>query len=172
MSSTFIDTLAGLQNTLNGYGSRRSSMGVAVPRAAVPVTVFGQVVVPAAYGTQALIAQFTCKANYYAAFHGLVVGWSGTGQAPGPGDILFSVDIDRPLGAINTGYPERDYGAVPFSLGSLVPGDPWPVDFRHHNGEVIRIKATAVANVGIGVGNFFTASLLGQTWPQDGSEGF
>lgn len=152
--------------------SKHTPFGVQVPKFAVPVTATGFVLVPAAYGTQAQIVQYQAKPDYYVLICALVFGYvnTGGGPAPNPGDATFAVDIDRPLGAA-TGYPCKDYGAFPFLAGSFSPGDPWPCDFRFKNGQIIRVKGTPVANMGLGAGNVFTAALLGYEWQAQGFEG-
>lgn len=151
--------------------SRHTPFGVKVPKFAVPVTALGTVQVPA-YGTQAQIVQYQAKANWYFVACGLVLQFSGSGSAPNPGDVTFTIDIDRPVNDFTSGYVEKDYGAIPILLGSFAQGFVWPVEFRHSDGEIVRIKATPVANMGTGPGNFFLACLLGFEWPQQGYEGF
>lgn len=145
--------------------------GLVIPKGAVPVTKLGFAVVPAAYGTPALLTAYQVKANWYAVICGLVLQFQGTGPAPGLGDVSYTVDIDRPLNDFTAGYTEKDYGSVQFALGTFVGGPPWPVEFRHSNGETIRVKGTPVANMGLGAGNFLIGCLLGFEWPQEGFEG-
>lgn len=150
---------------------RQLPFGVKVPKFAVPVTTIGYAV-PAAYGTQVLLATYQVKAGWYAVITGVVLQFSGTGPSPNPGDVSFTVDIDRPLGDLTAGYSEKDYGSVPILLGAFTQGWIWPVEWRHSDGETIRIKATPVANMGLGAGNFLLACLLGFEWPAQGYEGF
>ena len=179
-SSTFIPQPSGplgplrrdQENMRDLAGMRSTPFGVVVPKYATPVTAIGFVAVPAAYGTQAQVVQVQTKADYYAIICALVFGFvstGGAGPAPFPGDVTFMVDVDRPVGSLE-GYPEKDYGAQPMLLGSL-NGFPWPCDFRIENGEILRIKATPVANMGLGPGNWFTGALLGYEWPKHGFEG-
>jgi len=166
-------SLASLQDTMNRFATtRQTAVGTPIPKNAVPVSVFGYVVVPA-YGAvnQVVICEFTVKANNYLVLDGVAFQFTGSGQAPGPGDLLWTVDVDRPLLAL-TGFPERDFGAVPFEVGSIVGGPLYPVDWRHFNEQTVRVKITSVANVGTGPGNFVKAVLHGWTWPASGSEGF
>ena len=152
--------------------SRQTPFGVKVPKWAEPVTRTGYVVVPAAYGTQVQITSHQAKANWYAVMFGIVLQFQGGGPAPNPGDVLFNVDIDRPAGDNTAGYIEKDYGSIPFLLGNFTAGPLWPCEFRYSNGETLRIKATPVANMGLDVGNWFVAGLIGFEWPQQGYEGF
>lgn len=152
--------------------SRQTPFGVRVPKFSVPINALGYAEAPA-YGiaNQVQLASYQAKSNWYAVIVGVVLQFQGTGPAPNPGDVLFQIDIDRPVGAIS-GYVEKDYGAVPVLLGSFTSGWVWPVEFRHSDGELIRIKASTVANVGTGAGNFLVGCLLGFEWPQQGYEGF
>jgi hypothetical protein len=149
--------------------ARRTPFGTVVPKIAVPVFAFGQAQVPA-YGTQALIATYTTRANWVSLICGLVLQYTGAGPAPNPTDVTYVVDVDRPLGTTE-GYSEKDFGAFPWTLGSFT-NLVWPVEFRHNNGEVLRIKATPNANMGIGVGNFFVGALVGFEWPEQGWEAY
>lgn len=149
---------------------RRSPWGTPIPKTAVPVTAFGSVVVPVAFGTQAVVTSYTAKPNWTALITGLVAQFAGTGPAPNPGDVAFQVDIDKPL-LSQFGYILKDYGAVPFTLGSLTLGPPWPVEWFVRNGETLRLKATPVAAMGLGAGNFFTGVFVGFEWATRGYEG-
>jgi hypothetical protein len=118
-----------------------------------------------------LLAQYQVKTNWFALFHAIVLGFaSNGGPVPLPGDVIYTVDIDRPLGAAGVGYTEKDFGSVMQGLGSLNPGDPWPVHFLHTSGEVLSIKGQTVANVPTGAGAFLVCALLGYTWPVEGWE--
>jgi hypothetical protein len=166
-----LSSLADIQKEARDLGSsRRSPFGLPIPRVALPVNVFGFVATPAAYGTQVQILQFKVRANWFFLATGIVLGFNGSGQAPGPGDVSYTIDIDRVLGA-SSGYVEKNYSNVPYPLGSLQTGPQWPVEFRHRNLEVIRIKGTPVANMGLGAANFLTAVLSGWEWPEGGYEG-
>jgi hypothetical protein len=152
--------------TMRDWENRKLPSGFRVPRIAVPVFELGAVLSPAyGAGNQVLIVQHTVPANYEAVFCGIVLGYAGF-PAANPTDILFSVDVDRPLGFTSmVGYDEKDYGSIPIQLGTFAPGIPWPVEFRHVSSEVIRIKGQTVANVGVGAPNYLLAALLGFEWP-------
>jgi hypothetical protein len=163
--------LVKLQSMIRDFAeARRTPFGTVVPKIAVPVFAFGQAQVPA-YGTQVVLATYTTRSNWVSLISGLVLQFTGTGPAPQPTDATFVVDVDRPLG-LTEGYAEKDYGGVPFTLGNFTLGPVWPVEFRHNNGEVLRIKATANANMGTGVGNFFVGALVGWEWPEQGWEAY
>jgi hypothetical protein len=171
MSAAALTSLADTQRqSLDWASSRRSPFGLPIPRVASPVSVFGSSNLVGGYGVEVLLLEFKVKANWFFLGCGIVLGFSGIGNAPGPGDVRYAIDIDRPLADV-TGYDEKNYQAVPFPLGSFQVGPQWPVEFKHRNLEVIRIKGTPVANMGTGAGNFLTAALLGWEWPEGGYEG-
>jgi hypothetical protein len=148
---------------------RRSPFGLPIPRVALPVNVFGFSALPDGYGAQVLLLEFRVRANWFFLATGIVLNFSGPGNAPGPGDVTYTIDIDRKLGGIG-GYVEKNYNAVPFPLGNFQTGPQWPVEFKHRNLEVVRIKGTPIANMGTGASNFLTASLSGWEWPEGGGE--
>ena len=165
--------IAGLQDVQrearDWASSRRSPFGLPIPRVALPVTVFGSAVLTGGYNTQVLLLTFQAKANWFFLATGIVLSFAGAGNAPIPGDVRYTIDVDRPLGE-TTGYVEKNYNNVPFPLGSLQFGPQWPVEFRHRNLETVRIKGTPLANMGIGAANFLTAALVGWEWPEGGFE--
>lgn len=151
---------------------RRTPSGTVVPSSARPVTLFGQVQAPA-YGAanQIVLLDYTVPVNWNALLYGVVLQFtSGAGPSPLPGDLNFSIDVDRPLGVTIRGYTEKNYGSVPFPLGSLTNGPYWPIEWIHTTSERIRIKGYTVANVSTGVGSFFTTALLGWEWSAEGWE--
>lgn len=165
-----LSSLADLQQeALSWARMRRSPFGLPISRVALPVTLFGFAALPGGYGTQVLLIEFKVKANWFFLATGIVLGFQGNGNAPGPGDALYTVDIDRPLGT-SEGYVEKNYAAVPFQIGSFDVGPEWNVEFRHRNTEVVRVKGTPVANMGVGDSNFLTAALTGWEWPEGGYE--
>ncbi len=83
-----------------------------------------------------------------------------------PGDALFTVDRNSPIGIANTQFqPEHGLINIPVSLGSLASG-PWELQRAREFAplDVIRIKAV---NVGLGVGapNFYVCGLFGYEVP-------
>ena len=165
-------SLQDVHEQLRDWGeTRRSPYGLPIPRQALPVTRFGSAT-GLVYGTQALLLTFQARPNWFFLACGIVLGFQGGGNAPNPGDVSYTIDIDVALGSVSgAGYAEKDYGNVPFPLGNVTIGPVWPVEFKHRNGETIRIKGTPIANMGIGAGNFLTAVLLGWEWPEEGWEG-
>lgn len=163
-------SLADIQKQSRDWASsRRSPFGLPIPRVALRVDVFGFATTSAGYGTQVLLVEFKVRANWFFLATGIVLSFSGTGNAPGPGDVAYQIDVDRPLGR-TSGYVEKNYNAVPFELGDFQRGPQWDVEFKHRNLEVIRIKGTPIANMGVSGTDFLTASLSGWEWPEGGDE--
>ena len=151
---------------------RRLPSGIEVPSIAVPVFEMGAVLVPP-YGAtnQVIITTHRVPANYLCLITGLLLNYQGGVPAPLPGDVIYTVDVDRPLAAgggslLTAGYDEKDFGNVPIQLGNFA-FSPWPVEFLHQSGEVIRVKGYSVANVGIGAPNYLLGALVGFEWPVD-----
>lgn len=169
-------SLADTQTQANSFSqSRKTPTGAPIPWNARPVTKFPLTpVVAPAYGSanQVVLVTYTVPVNWSALLYGVVFGFSSaSAPAPLPGDLVFTVDIDRPLGSTFGGYTEKDYSAVPFALGALTNGPYWPIEWQHTSGEVIRIKGYTVANVPTGAGSFLVAALLGWEWNTEGWEG-
>jgi hypothetical protein len=159
------------QKLMNDLGpSRKTPYGTPIPWQAQPVTKFGSLVAPA-YGAanQGQILLYKTPQNFFSLICGIVLGFAGPGASPLPGDLIFTIDIDRPLGSTIVGYPEKDYGSIQFPIGSFMQYQ-WPVEFRHRNGEELRIKGQTVSNVTVGPGNFLTAAIFGWQWSEEGWE--
>lgn len=154
---------------------KRTVFGTPVPWIAEPVFAQGFVVAPAyGAGNQVILATYTVPRGYSALICGLVLGYNG-GAVPQPGQILYSVDVNNsnaaavspmPAGA----YVEKDYASVPYQLGTFVGGPVWPVEFKHDQNEIVRIKGQTVSTVPTGVGNFLFGALIGFQWPTMGWE--
>jgi len=159
-----------MQN-MRDWGTRRLDSGLEIPKIAEPVFEIGaQLVPPYGSANQIVLATHRVPANYECLITGIVLGYQGGAPIPLPGDILYTVDIDRPLivgvgSLLTAGYDEKDYGNIPIQVGSFLYGKPWPVEFRHSSGEVIRVKGLSVANVGVGAPNYLLAALFGFEWP-------
>jgi hypothetical protein len=166
-SFKMVTGLTDVQKQMEDWGAaRRTVLGAVVPKKALPVFARSFAAVPN-YGTQALVATYEVKPNWKSLICGVVLGFQGNGSAPNPGDVSYTIDIDVPPGGVSAGYTEKDYAGVPFPLGSFVLG-PWPCEFVHENGETLRVKATPVANMGVGAGNFFIGALIGWEWVKEG----
>jgi hypothetical protein len=154
---------------------KRTVFGTPIPWIAEPVFQAGFVVAPD-YGAanQVILLNYKVPRGYTALLNGLCFGYSGGGGSAQPGQVLFTVDVDNPSAAVipaASGYAEKDYYQVPFELGSFVGGPVWPVEFRHDQGEEVRIKGFTVSGVATGDGNFLYAALVGFQWPTMGWEG-
>lgn len=173
MSATLTMDLGTRQRLAAEIGAgRRTPSGTIVPTGARPVTRFASAAAPAyGAGLQIDLLDYTVPQNWQALIYGVVMQFtSSAGPFPLPGDLNFSVDIDRPLGVTNRGYTEKDYGSISFPLGNLTTGPYWPVEWIHVSGEALRIKAYTVANVSTGAGSFFAAAILGWEWSAEGWE--
>ena len=164
-ASVPVSQLQDQMSTMRDWGTRKLPSGFEIPRIAEPVFEIGAQLVPA-YGlaNQIVLCTHTVPTNYDCLITGIVLGYQGGAPVPLPGDILYTVDVDRPLGLLTAGYDVKDYGNVPIQVGSLL-FQPWPVEFRHASGEILRVKGTSIANVGVGAPNFLLAALVGFEWP-------
>lgn len=163
-----------LQTLQKTAQSRKTVWGTPIPWQAEPVFASGYVVAPA-YGAanQLILCTYQTPRGYTLLISGIVLGYAGGAGAALPGQVQFSVDVDNFNAAVvspQLGYTEKDYAAVPFTLGTLVGGPVWPVEFRHDQGETVRIKGQTVSGVATGAGNFLYAALVGFQWPSMGWE--
>jgi hypothetical protein len=169
-----------LHSLMNAWAEQRQTpFGVVVPKIALKVNAYGVAQVPA-YGTQVNIVGTNqpanqdylvqARPNWYLLLCGVVLGFQGQGPAPNPNDVQFTIDVDRPLGATQVGYSEKDFGLVTTTLPLPGISTIEPIEFKHRNGERIRVKATPIANMGTGLGNFFSVALYGYEWPERGFE--
>lgn len=121
-----------------------------------------------AYGAanQVVVCSYAIPAGFTACIKAIMRSYSGSGWVEGSGDIVWDIDVDRPLGAspiIGWGLP--DYTANIFSLGSPSLG-PWKVPgaIIVQSG-TIRMKARTVANVTVGAPNYLVGTLIGWIYP-------
>jgi hypothetical protein len=162
-------------NQLNELSrSHRTVWGTPIPWSARPVFVKGFVVAPA-YGpaNQVIVCTYQVPRGHTALICGVVLQYAGGGGSALPGNILYTIDVDNPNAAVVSpapGYIEKDFNFVPFQLSDFVLSPPWPVEFRHDEGETIRIKAQTVNTVAVGPGNFVSGALVGWQWPSQGWE--
>jgi hypothetical protein len=164
-----LDTLQSLAR------GKRTVFGTPIPWIAEPVFAQGFQIAPD-YGAanQLILASYQVPRGYTAILCGLVLGYAGGAGAALPGQVLYTVDVDNPSAAVvspASGYVEKDYSLVPFQLGSLAPSEPHPIEFRHDQGETVRIKGYTVSGVATGAGNFLFGALMGFQWPTMGWEG-
>ena len=174
-ASLFEDFLTQSLDTLQKLArSRRTVWGTPVPWFAEPIFAKGFVVAPD-YGAanQLVILTYEVPRGYTALFCGVVFGYAG-GATALPGQTVFTIDSLNANAAVTSpqpGYTVKDYSNVPFPLGSLVPGEPWPSEFKFDQNETVRIKGFTVASVPTGAGNFLFGALIGWQWPTMGWEG-
>jgi hypothetical protein len=153
-----------------GLSRRAQSPELKIPADAVPVLAIGAQPSPAyGAGSQVTLCQYTVQPQWIVWIFGVLFHFDGSGFVPGSGDIVWSIDINRPAGApVSIGYTEKNFGAIKWPLGSYE--QPWPVRLRHRESETLRVKAYTVANVGIGAPNYITGALHGYTWPAKETE--
>lgn len=171
-TTSLSDALQELQST---SANKRTVFGTPIPWVAKPIFVYGFVTAPD-YGAanRLILCAYQVPRGYKAILCGLVLGYVGGGPGALPGQVLFSVDVDNPTAAVvnpQLGYTEKDYASVPFTLGTLSPAEPWPVEFRPDQNETVRIKGQTVSSVATGAGNFLFGALIGFQWPEMGWEG-
>ena len=129
----------------------------------VPAPAFGQ-------ANQVTLATYTVQDGWEGTLQDVLVIYDDQGAATfvqGSGDIVWTIDIDNPLGSpLATSRFLPNYAQILTQLGSLENG-PWPVrgGWRMKQGEVYRVKAYTVANVATGAPNFVHGALLGWVWP-------
>jgi hypothetical protein len=169
------DTLTSALQTLQKLSQgKRTVFGTPIPWVAEPIFASGFVIAPDLTDppTRVIIVEYVVPRGYSAVICGLVTGFAGAAIAL-PGQVQFTIDVNNPNAATTPaiGYTEKDYGLVPFGLGSLSPGDPWPVEFKHDQNETVRIKGATVSAVPTGAGNFLFGALVGFQWPTMGWEG-
>ncbi len=172
---TATDNLSTLLQDLQTISqAKRTVFGTPIPWVAEPVFAQGFVVAPN-YGVanRQILCAYQVPRGYLALLCGLVCGYVGGGGIALPGQVAFTVDVDNPSAAVvspQLGYTEKDYSLVPLGLGAFVNGPVWPVEFRHEQGETVRVKGQTISGVAEGDGNFLFAALVGFQWPGMGWE--
>lgn len=138
---------------------------VVPPPAETPVSARGTIAAPA-YGVQALVASFQVPQAMEAVITSILCSFDGSGFIQGSGAIVWSIDINRPLGATQQGYSPPYFGSIITQLGSLTMGA-WaiPGGLRLSERDTIRFKVTTGAPVGIGAPNYITCMLQGWYYP-------
>jgi hypothetical protein len=120
-----------------------------------------------AYGTQIQLVSFQVPQAMEAVITHVVFEYDGTGFTPGSGAAIWSIDINRPLGATAQGYNPPGWGQILTQLGNFGNGLPFPIPggIRLSERDTIRIKVTTANPLGIGAPNYFNTALLGWYYP-------
>lgn len=134
------------------------------PPSSTDVLVTGSLAIPMSGTGDAEVLNYTVPSGKRFYLTAVVLGANITIV---PGQALFTVDRNRPVGVPNTQFmPEHGLINVPFGLGSFVPGRPWKLERAREFEplDVVRIKAN---NIGLAAGdpNFFIGALLGWELP-------
>jgi hypothetical protein len=169
MSTAFLDATQAVRRGARYDEERAPYPWVMMPPGGISFFAKGSLPAPA-YGTanQIELCSYEVQDNWEGVLldvMNLYTDNAGT-FVQGSGDIVWSIDIDRPLGSpLQTGRWLPDYFQIITQLGDL--SEPWPVrgGWRMKQGETYRYKVYTVANVGVGAPNFVHAALLGWTWP-------
>jgi hypothetical protein len=149
----------------------RTASGLVIPRSRVSVSLSDAVESPNyGSGNQVEILEYQAQAGMVVLFTKVAIAYSGGTPPLATGDFSFSLDIDRPLGTTE-GYSVKDWGDVEQLRGSLVPADLWEHEIMLVDGETLRAKIYTIQNVGTGLGNYFTAGLIGFEWRLSDREG-
>lgn len=156
---------------------KRNTYFVPIPDNAVPFFATGSVATPAfsdptTLNNQVELCEYQCPIGWEGFLMGImlfITGDAGT-FITGSGDVIWSVDIDRPLASpLATGRWLPGYSAVARTLGDL--SEPWPVarelrGWRMKTGETYRAKGYTAQNVNTGSPSFLHGSLQGMVWPK------
>lgn len=119
-----------------------------------------------AQGVQTVVVSLIVPAGFMFVMKGMLQNFA-TGNNPSPfvdgsGDILWTIDVDIPIGATNlSGYPIADFSNMQDERGSKL--GPWEVpgyrvfeQYQH-----LRYKVTTSANIPVGAPNFIRCGLFG-----------
>ncbi len=118
------------------------------------------------FGTQLTIVEYEIPEGFNACIHSIMRAFIGGGFVEGSGSILWTLDVNRELGALPIiGYDVPSYAFNTFSMGNPIQG-PWklPGPICIESG-IIRLKATSVSDIGTGVPNYMVGALLGWIYP-------
>lgn len=143
---------------------------VVPPLSAISISARGTSAAPAngtqiILGTAPNLAQFTVPDAMEAAITHIVCVVSGFTFDPGTTEVVWSVDINRPLGATNLGYNPPFFGSINTELGSFQIPFPIPSGIRLNERDTIRIKVTTAAPTPVGAPNYITGMLIGWYYP-------
>lgn len=143
---------------------------VVPPQSAIAISARGTSPNPA-NGTQIIlgtapdVAQFIVPQAMEAVITAIVCAVTGFSFDPGTAEVVWTVDINRPLGATQQGYNPPFFGQINTTLGSFQIPFPIPGGIRLHERDTIRVKVTTAAPTPVGAPNYITAMLLGWYYP-------
>jgi hypothetical protein len=138
---------------------------VTPPQAATQISRRGTIAAPA-YGVQALITSFQVPQAMEAVITHIICKFDGSGFVQASGAVIWTIDINRPLGAASQGYNPPDFGSIITQLGDFLTFPfPVPGGIRLSERDTIRFKVTTANPVGIGAPNYITAMALGWYYP-------
>lgn len=113
--------------------------------------------------TQVLL--YTVPAGYRFFMREILLAFSGATFTPG--DAIWAVDVNRPVGVTNNqGYPLEWLGNLSIPLGSWQQGNKWPFERAYEFAPLdqIRSKVTNV-NLNAGAPNYFVSGFFGYLIP-------
>lgn len=122
------------------------------------------VVCPAA-GATAVVLAYRVPSGHRFVMEAILQAF--TGGAFIPGDALWSVDLNAPVGVFNVqGTPVQGLTALPIPLGSWVYGTQWPFK-RAYEFEPLSLLQSKVRNVNLvaGAPNVFISGFFGYLIP-------
>lgn len=142
---------------------------VTPPQSATQINRRGSIAAPA-NGVQALVTSFQVPQAMEAVITKVVckgVFGSPSPFVDGSGSIVWSIDVDRPLGATTQGYNPPDFGSIVEQLGDNALGLPYPIPGGIRLGErqTIRFKVTTAAPIPQGAPNYIICIFLGWYYP-------
>lgn len=139
------------------------------PPNAEPVHEIGTIETPD-QGSTAVVLTYTVPSGYRFYLRAIVQNY--VGGAFVPGDALWTIDRNRPVGIADIqGQPEQGLVAVPVEVGSLKPfsSDKFWRAYEFEELDVVRSKGTNV-NLGVGAPNFFVSAFLGYIVPMTANQ--
>ena len=129
--------------------------------------VFVEQSIPApAFGVETQILQYKVPSSYLFMFTHIVQVYTGTAFVPGSGDILWTLDLNTPIGTPPVQASRlQGFQSVDVPLGSFQI--PWPIRKARFfkSLDIIRSKVITTNVIVPGSGNFFTTILLGYIMP-------
>lgn len=132
------------------------------PDGAIPVETVHSIPAPA-LGATAVVYGLTVPDGFRLVVQGILQDYSGGAFLPG--DALWTVDLNTPVGVPDTqAMPVQGLAGVPIPLGSVANGMLWPFAAPYHfrPSDLLQSK---VQNVNL-AGGFFTSGFFGYLLPE------